>query len=62
MPQFPLALAIEPRLLPHAVANGFSMDYKVLTGHHFLPATLRLNWIVSIAILCSEKCSNGQRP
>jgi len=29
MPQFPLALAIEPRLLPLAVANGFSMDYKV---------------------------------
>ncbi|PPQ69611.1 hypothetical protein CVT24_001367 [Panaeolus cyanescens] len=28
MPQFPLALAIEPRLLPYAVANGFSMDYK----------------------------------
>lgn len=28
MAQFPLALAIEPRLLPHAVANGFSMDYK----------------------------------
>ncbi|KAF9533110.1 hypothetical protein CPB83DRAFT_942409 [Crepidotus variabilis] len=27
-PQFPLALAIEPRLLPYAVANGFSMDYK----------------------------------
>ncbi|KAF8158160.1 hypothetical protein B0H34DRAFT_443560 [Crassisporium funariophilum] len=28
MSQFPLALAIEPRLLPHAAANGFSMDYK----------------------------------
>ena len=28
MAQFPLALAIEPRLLPHAVANGFAMDYK----------------------------------
>ena len=28
MAQFPLALAIEPRLLPHAVANGFVMDYK----------------------------------
>ena len=35
MPQFPLALAIEPRLLPHAVANGFSMDYKVLTDLFF---------------------------
>lgn len=29
MSQFPLALAIEPRLLPFAIANGFSMDYKV---------------------------------
>ncbi|CAA7261575.1 unnamed protein product [Cyclocybe aegerita] len=28
-PQFPLALAIEPRLLPYAVSNGFTMDYKV---------------------------------
>ncbi|KAF9483532.1 hypothetical protein BDN70DRAFT_873849 [Pholiota conissans] len=28
MSQFPLALAIEPRLLPYAVKNGFSMDYK----------------------------------
>lgn len=29
MAQFPLILAIEPRLLPAAVANGFRMDYKV---------------------------------
>ncbi|KAF9267428.1 hypothetical protein L218DRAFT_920273 [Marasmius fiardii PR-910] len=28
MAQFPLALAIEPRLLPYAVANGFRMDSK----------------------------------
>ncbi|KAH6912697.1 hypothetical protein BKA70DRAFT_1559177 [Coprinopsis sp. MPI-PUGE-AT-0042] len=28
MAQFPLILAIEPRLLPAAVANGFRMDYK----------------------------------
>ncbi|KAJ6559193.1 hypothetical protein DFH09DRAFT_1083787 [Mycena vulgaris] len=28
MAQFPLALAIEPRLLPYAVANGFQMDAK----------------------------------
>lgn len=28
--QFPLILAIEPRLLPPAVENGFRMDYKVL--------------------------------
>jgi hypothetical protein len=29
MGQFPLALSIEPRLLPLAVANGFHMDSKV---------------------------------
>jgi hypothetical protein len=29
MAQYPLALAIEPRLLPLAVANGFQMDTKV---------------------------------
>lgn len=29
MHQFPLALSIEPRLLPLAVANGFRMDSKV---------------------------------
>lgn len=29
MSQFPLALAIEPRLLPFAIENGFCMDYKV---------------------------------
>ncbi|KAF5369469.1 hypothetical protein D9758_002713 [Tetrapyrgos nigripes] len=28
MAQFPLALSIEPRLLPYAVANGFTMDNK----------------------------------
>lgn len=28
MAQFPLALAIEPRLLPYAVANGFRMNSK----------------------------------
>ncbi|KAJ6508787.1 hypothetical protein C8R45DRAFT_968704 [Mycena sanguinolenta] len=28
MSQLPLALAIEPRLLPYAVANGFEMDAK----------------------------------
>ncbi|KAF5382555.1 hypothetical protein D9615_002846 [Tricholomella constricta] len=28
MSQFPLALAIEPRLLPYAVKNGFNMDSK----------------------------------
>lgn len=29
MAQLPIALAIEPRLLPYAEANGFRMDPKV---------------------------------
>lgn len=29
MAQFPLVLAIEPRLLPYARVNGFYMDCKV---------------------------------
>jgi len=29
MVQLPIALAIEPRLLPYAEANGFHMDTKV---------------------------------
>lgn len=29
MANFPLVLAIEPRLLPYARANGFAMDHKV---------------------------------
>ena len=27
--QFPLVLALEPKLLPYARANGFAMDRKV---------------------------------
>jgi len=27
--QFPLVLAVEPRLLPYARANGFVMDHTV---------------------------------
>lgn len=33
MAQFPLVLAIEPRLLPHARQNGFNMDRKVRSSH-----------------------------
>ena len=29
MATFPLALAVEPRLLPYAAKNGFRMDSKV---------------------------------
>jgi hypothetical protein len=33
MAQFPLALSIEPRLLPLAIANGFRMDGRVRIYH-----------------------------
>ena len=33
MAQFPLALSIEPRLLPLAIANGFRMDNRVRRYH-----------------------------
>jgi hypothetical protein len=38
MAQFPLALAIEPRFLPLAVANGFRMDSSVRNLHHAVAA------------------------
>ena len=44
MAQFPLALAIEPRLLPCAVANGFLLDYKVLRMF------VTLSWISNLRI------------
>jgi hypothetical protein len=36
MALFPLALAIEPRLLPLAITNGFSMDYKVMIAREII--------------------------
>jgi hypothetical protein len=60
MAQFPLILAIEPRLLPAAVANGFRMDYKV--GIKFsvlgLPRS-RPNPAGSTGTLYFGRCSNG---
>lgn len=39
MANFPLVLAIEPRLLPYARANGFTMDHKVsFSALHHTPA------------------------
>lgn len=37
MAQLPIALAIEPRLLPFAEANGFRMDPKVSHNFFTLP-------------------------
>lgn len=42
MAQFPLALSIEPRLLPLAIANGFRMDSRVRI-YHVLVVDLMLN-------------------
>ena len=47
MAQFPLALAVEPRLLPHAVANGFTMDYKASGLFHFHTSPLMFSILVS---------------
>lgn len=57
MSQFPLVLAIEPRLLPYARANGFSMDRKVNTERstHIYVMFMSLS---SIETLSSARCSN----
>ena len=36
MANFPLALSIEPSLLPLARANGFHMDHKVDRALHYV--------------------------
>ena len=46
MAQFPLILAIEPRLLPAAVANGFRMDYKVNIKDKLRWIASRLTWLL----------------
>ena len=40
MAQFPLVLAIEPRLLPLARLNGFNMDRKVSSSRSHLLRTV----------------------
>lgn len=59
MAQFPLALSIEPRLLPLAVANGFHMDSKV--RHYSLDIYsgiyAHLSRAYSIVISSSARCS-----
>lgn len=47
MAQFPLALAIEPRLLPLAVANGFQMDSKVSIYSSCFSYSLTYAYLVS---------------
>ena len=60
MAQFPLALAIEPRLLPHAVANGFAMDYKA--SDVFAVTKLHSPFFYfSIVTLYSVKCLKDLR-
>jgi hypothetical protein len=59
MAQFPLALAIEPRLLPHAAANGFAMDYKASDIFALTNFTHLFNF--SIGTSYSVKCLKGLR-
>ena len=57
MALFPLALAIEPRLLPCAIANGFSMDYKVINSvREPYDSSADCQAFSSIETLSSEKC------
>lgn len=42
MAQFPLILATEPRLLPYAVANGFTMDSRVSSISTRILATISI--------------------
>lgn len=61
MAQFPLALAVEPRLLPLAVANGFVMDNKVISLLSLQLVQCSCVFpLDSIEILSFVKCSNGQ--
>lgn len=49
MVQLPIALAVEPRLLPYAEANGFRMDTKVI----MVTLTMRVMLSVKISIATS---------
>lgn len=60
MSQFPLALSIEPRLLPLAVANGFHMDSKVHPPYSFIPFMklhTHYHGVYSTATSFSARCS-----
>jgi hypothetical protein len=59
MAQLPIALAIEPRLLPYAEANGFRMDPKV----HHTPCHRSISYSeqTSIETLFSVRCSRSKR-
>lgn len=59
MAQLPIALAIEPRLLPFAEANGFRMDPKVSQIFH--ARSTSHSALISTATLFSVKCSKNKR-
>lgn len=61
MAQFPLVLAVEPRLLPYAVANGFNMDEKVCDNQKVNSNACSLTNAFSTATSCSEKCLKVRR-
>ena len=57
MAQFPLVLAIEPRLLPYARLNGFHMDRKVSWVSKFRNLFFADDVCVSsIVTSCSAEC------
>jgi hypothetical protein len=57
MAQFPLALSIEPRLLPLAIADGFRMDSRVRIYHLLVIDITSNGYWFSTAILCSVESS-----
>jgi hypothetical protein len=59
MAHFPLALSIEPRLLPLAVANGFHMDSKVRQKPMFSRADETYCFGYSIVISSFARCSRS---
>lgn len=56
MATFPLVLAVEPRLLPYARANGFYMDRKVRSSISRLYADADRQLISSTGISSSARC------
>ncbi len=60
MANFPLALAIEPRLLPYARENGFHMDHKVTAQTFCRAYKTMLTSGISIATSFSARCSRNQ--
>ena len=55
MANFPLALSIEPSLLPYARANGFHMDHKACRVFLIELSRLFVLTLRSLSVLCVEQ-------